>query len=170
MRVEPMQRVCILPPVLGQAYVGTWACSCTRMRPYSRSGRCLCPSASATILAWVQPTAGCQEGVVRRPHRHSVTWIYFGYEQPCSWYPCPLGNFCSIPGCHHTLSPRPGWLPLPPQRRLQIPKIGLSLTEGTTLPVLLPLPSRVSPTLEEQTLMGGVSAGHKEASSGFQPF
>lgn len=164
-----MQRVCILPRA------GTGICRHMGMFMHTREasqqvGRCLCPSPSATILAWVQPTAGCQEGVVGRPHGHSITWIYFGYEQPCSWYPCPLGNFCSIPGCHHTLSPRPGWLPLPPQRRLQIPKIGLSRTEGTTLPVLLPLPSRVFPTLEEQTLMGGVSAGHKEASGGFQPF
>lgn len=164
-----MQSVCILPPVLGQAYVGTWASSCTRVRPYSRSGRCLCPSRSATILAWVQPTAGCQEGVVGRPHGHSVTWIYFGYEQPCSWYPCPLGSFCSIPGST-TPCPRDLGVTSPAQRRLQIPKIGLSLTEGTTLPVLLPLPSRVFPRLEEQTLMGGVSAGHNEASGGFQPF
>lgn len=111
------------------------------------------PSASAPILAWVQPTAGCQGRVAGRPHRHSVIWTCFGYEQPSSWYPCSAPSRAATIPCPRDLG---GGLPLPPQR-LQIPKTGLSLTEGTTLPTPLPLPSHVSltssSTLEEQTLM-----------------
>lgn len=61
-----------------------------------------------------QPTVGCQEGAAGRPRRHcdmALLWV----RAALPWHCRPLGSFSATPGCCHTLSSRPGRLPLHPR-------------------------------------------------------